>query len=554
MLLYLGVFVLAVAAGTRGNARRWRDGMAIGPRRLSRCSRSRAACSGISSVIRTWRRCCRASRSGSAIRSTTGTASRSSSGSAFPLLLGCAADTPATRRALAVAPLPALVAVIYLASSRGGAATAIVGTARLLALTPRRLAALAATACAAAGAAAGGRDLQGASGAGGRAARFRSRRFPGRERGPPDRPDLRWPPALSTGSDRGSFRAVSFRPGRCNAGWAGGRRRASQSSAAVVAVDPAERFDRFKQAPGAPSGGQAGFTESHLLSGGGSGRWQFWSAAVDEFESRPVVGRGAGSFEAWWAQHGTISYFIRDAHSLYVETLGELGLVGLALLAAVFRQRPRRSRGAAVERERRSSAAAVLSPRRLPRPSPRFAVGAAIDWAWELTVVGVVVGGVCLGLICGPATAAQADRGKAHASRPHRRRGRRRSSCRLRGGGTCGRGRTGDPDARSERDPREPAGRSARRRRRTRCEARCAAREPAGLGSLAPPSDRTRRGAGRRPRCRPRRHRRTRSSVTAPTGGTWLVSARLEAKAGRPAERARAARPGAAAEPEVSAA
>ena len=35
--------------------------------------------------------------------------------------------------------------------------------------------------------------------------------------------------------------------------------------------------------------------------------------------------------------------------------------------------------------------------------------GAALDWAWELTVVGVV-GFLCLGLLCGPATAPEPPR------------------------------------------------------------------------------------------------------------------------------------------------
>ena len=54
---------------------------------------------------------------------------------------------------MAVAPIPALTAVIYLTSSRGGAATAIVGTVVLVALTSQRARALAAVACAGLGSA-----------------------------------------------------------------------------------------------------------------------------------------------------------------------------------------------------------------------------------------------------------------------------------------------------------------------------------------------------------------------------------------------------------------
>ena len=75
--------------------------------------------------------------------------------------------------------------------------------------------------------------------------------------------------------------------------------------------------------------------QTHLLSGQGSGRWQFWTAAVDEWRHHPLRGLGAGSFEQWWSEHASFTYFVRDAHSLYVETLGELGLVGFVLVIAL---------------------------------------------------------------------------------------------------------------------------------------------------------------------------------------------------------------------------
>jgi O-antigen ligase len=140
------------------------------------------------------------------------------------------------------------------------------------------------------------------------------------------------------------------------------------------------------------------YVESHLLSGGGAGRWQFWGGAVDEFRSQPFRGAGAGSYESWWAQHGSISYFIRDAHSVWLETLGELGVVGLLLLVGFFgaalvtgmlalRRAPPGSRGAVA-----SLYAVVVA----------FLVAAAIDWMWELTVVAAVAV-LAAGLLAGPA-------------------------------------------------------------------------------------------------------------------------------------------------------
>jgi hypothetical protein len=67
-----------------------------------------------------------------------------------------------------------------------------------------------------------------------------------------------------------------------------------------------------------------------------NGRVQFWKVAWHGFEAHPVAGLGAGGFEAYWNQHRPVADNVRDAHNLYVETLAEDGLIGLALLAATL--------------------------------------------------------------------------------------------------------------------------------------------------------------------------------------------------------------------------
>src|SRR5207249_3324214 len=101
----------------------------------------------------------------------------------------------------------------------------------------------------------------------------------------------------------------------------------------AILAHPIRRFDAFKALPH-DSAATQGFARTHLTSGNGSGRWQFWASAVQEWKRHPLAGGGAGSFEQWWAQHASFSYFVRDAHSVYLETLAELGLVGFGLLAA----------------------------------------------------------------------------------------------------------------------------------------------------------------------------------------------------------------------------
>ena len=82
---------------------------------------------------------------------------------------------------------------------------------------------------------------------------------------------------------------------------------------------------------GPPTGGQN--LNSRLFSLSNNGRTVLWRAAWDEFRAHPVAGGGAGSFQRWWLAHRTTGYLVTDAHNLYVQTLGELGVVGGSLLA-----------------------------------------------------------------------------------------------------------------------------------------------------------------------------------------------------------------------------
>jgi hypothetical protein len=120
-----------------------------------------------------------------------------------------------------------------------------------------------------------------------------------------------------------------------------------------------------------------------------------WKVAVDAFKSSPLHGVGAGDYENYWNQHRPANqaiYTVVNAHSLYAQVLGELGLVGLALLLTVLvlmlvalapiRRGPNRPLYAALF--------AVLLT---------WAVHAGIDWDWEMpavTVGALAVGGAGL--------------------------------------------------------------------------------------------------------------------------------------------------------------
>jgi hypothetical protein len=167
-----------------------------------------------------------------------------------------------------------------------------------------------------------------------------------------------------------------------------------------VAIDPVRRFDDFRRLPTGVYGNNAQYVQNHLLNASGNGRWQYWTAAVKEFEAHPVGGGGAGSYQAWWEKTRPYAAFVRNAHSLYLETLGELGVFGLLLILVTF------AAGvvAVVRRLRSGDDAHRTTVAALGAALGVFIVGAGFDWIWQVTVV-TIVGLLCLGLVVGPATA-----------------------------------------------------------------------------------------------------------------------------------------------------
>jgi hypothetical protein len=116
-----------------------------------------------------------------------------------------------------------------------------------------------------------------------------------------------------------------------------------------------------------------------------SNRYAYWKVAVRTFADHPLDGVGSGGFQAAWLKERPFREPVRDAHSLYVETPAELGLVGLALLAALVG-----AVGLGAARAHLPAAAAALAV---------WALHAAIDWDWEmpaLTLVAIVLAGLVL--------------------------------------------------------------------------------------------------------------------------------------------------------------
>jgi hypothetical protein len=316
----------------------------------------------------------------------------------LPLLLRQAVGSPsAVARGLALAPAPALVSVVYLTSSRGGVVTGAVAILAFLAAARRRLAVAAAVVLAAAGGAVAVAVLQarpqlvdGPLGAGTRAA------HQGRTAAL-----LIALACCAVGAVWAAVSRVELREARLPARWAPPLAVAGLAAVlvGVIAAHPVRRFDEFRKPPGAllaPSD----FVRAHLLSGGGTGRWQFWSEAVREFRDAPLAGHGADSFAAWWAQHAPITFTVRDAHSEFLQALGELGIVGALLLTGALAA----GGGTALARWRAADEDRRMLVAALGAVLAALVVAIAIDWVWRLPVIGGL-GAVVLGLLTGPATA-----------------------------------------------------------------------------------------------------------------------------------------------------
>lgn len=304
----------------------------------------------------------------------------------LPLLLQVATSARfAASRALAAAALPALLLTSYLTISRAGIAAAACGLAVFLAFTSNRLPKLGTLAAAAAG---GGLLILAAAG------------HDSFQHG------LAGAAASSEGGEMlvaascvclmvGLLQLTATRAlrGRTRPRWSQLSRRQSlavvgvAAAALLVAAAAVDVGGHVTAAWGEFKGdGGPGEGSSRLSSAAGEQRYQYWSAAVDEVGTRPLSGTGSGTFELWWSRHGNGSV-VRDTHSLYLQTLGELGIVGVLLLGGfllcVLCGGVRRVLGA--EQRARSQLAAALGS------SAAFCLTAVFDWTWQIPVLPVAL-------------------------------------------------------------------------------------------------------------------------------------------------------------------
>ena len=109
------------------------------------------------------------------------------------------------------------------------------------------------------------------------------------------------------------------------------------TATAWVALDAGDRisrqYDRFREGDVIT---QTEDARERLTAVGNNGRIGHWEKALDAFEDNPLKGTGAGTYELTWAKERDTDFTVRDGHSLYLETLSELGIVGGILLVAML--------------------------------------------------------------------------------------------------------------------------------------------------------------------------------------------------------------------------
>ena len=132
---------------------------------------------------------------------------------------------------------------------------------------------------------------------------------------------------------------------------------------------------------------ETGDLNNRLFTFNGNGRVQLWHVALHSSRGHRLAGTGAGTFERFWERDGTVDFKVRDAHGLFVETLSELGVVGLILIVVML--------AVPLVVAVRARRVGLVAP--LAGAYVAFVLHAAVDWDWELS--GVTLTALVLGCL-----------------------------------------------------------------------------------------------------------------------------------------------------------
>jgi hypothetical protein len=132
---------------------------------------------------------------------------------------------------------------------------------------------------------------------------------------------------------------------------------------------------------------------TRLTSAVDNGRIDNWRVALDGFKAEPLRGTGAGTYRITWDHDRPAPPVkVNDGHSLYLETMSEMGIVGLILLLTALGT-PLVMGVVRLRGEERHAHGAFVAA------GTMLAIHAGIDWDWEMPALFVWLfgaGGVVL--------------------------------------------------------------------------------------------------------------------------------------------------------------
>jgi hypothetical protein len=133
----------------------------------------------------------------------------------------------------------------------------------------------------------------------------------------------------------------------------------------------------------------------HVGLGALGDRPEYWRVALTDYRAQPLLGSGPATFGRAWLQHRHAPVNALNAHNLYLETIAEVGPIGLALLLAALAV----PLGVAWKRRGTVTASACSA-------YVAFLAHAALDWDWQLPAVTVAA------LLCAAVALSAASPGK----------------------------------------------------------------------------------------------------------------------------------------------
>jgi hypothetical protein len=99
-------------------------------------------------------------------------------------------------------------------------------------------------------------------------------------------------------------------------------------NAGSIAAEVSDRWQTFKSARDTPA-----TTGARLTANYSDQRYDYWRVAFEQFERTPVVGAGAGSYEAIYSAHRRFDKPSKYVHDIWLRFLEEGGILGAAFLA-----------------------------------------------------------------------------------------------------------------------------------------------------------------------------------------------------------------------------